>query len=751
VTLETDHADVSEDLRQPEDAPDSLLGCLVIAARYRGIRLTATQLVRDHQLGAVEMTPGQLVRVAEASGLRATITRLRWTDLFKLDKALPAILLLRNGGAMVILRTDSKPEAGATPFIVLQDPNGPLDAPLLLDEARFNTACTGELILVKRDYRLRDENRPFGFGWIMGQLLQDRKVVRDLAICAVIMSFLALAPILVWRLLIDRVMYYGNMNTYAVICVVWVTLVVYEVIFGFMRRHLVAFVTIRTDAKLSTYIYEKVLNLPIEYFERTPTGEVLRDMGEIYKIRMFLAQHIFGTMLDALVIIIFLPIMFYYSVVLTVCVLAICAVICLWIVVMLPAVRRKVGAVAEAEGKKGSFLVESLHGIRSVKSLALDSLHRHQWDVWVAKGAEARFEEARVSNLVQTVVLPLDRMMTTGVFAFAVYLAVSTKDPTYIGALVAFMMLTGRVAQPLIQASHAIVELDDARLSLNHVSNLVNQPPEEGRSGTGIRTPFVGRVEFSNVTFRYSGTNTPALDRVSFTIPEGTVFGLVGRSGSGKTTVTRLLQMLHSNYEGLIKIDGNDVRQIDLNHLRSSLGVVLQENFLFSGSIRETIAAAKPDASFEEIVQAARLAGAEEFIERMPAGYETRIQEGSTNLSGGQRQRLAIARALITNPRILILDEATSALDADSEAIVNANLLRIAEGRTLIIISHRLSSLVAADAILVLERGKVYDIGRHEELLDRCDIYSGLWHQQHRHLLPKVSHEVIPFRPSAAE
>jgi len=347
--------------------------------------------------------------------------------------------------------------------------------------------------------------------------------------------------------------------------------------------------------------------------------------------------------------------------------------------------------------------------------------------------------------------LPLDRMMTTGVFAFAVYLAVSTKDPTYIGALVAFMMLTGRVAQPLIQASHAIVELDDARLSLNHVSNLVNQPPEEGRSGTGIRTPFVGRVEFSNVTFRYSGTNTPALDRVSFTIPEGTVFGLVGRSGSGKTTVTRLLQMLHSNYEGLIKIDGNDVRQIDLNHLRSSLGVVLQENFLFSGSIRETIAAAKPDASFEEIVQAARLAGAEEFIERMPAGYETRIQEGSTNLSGGQRQRLAIARALITNPRILILDEATSALDADSEAIVNANLLRIAEGRTLIIISHRLSSLVAADAILVLERGKVYDIGRHEELLDRCDIYSGLWHQQHRHLLPKVSHEVIPFRPSAAE
>jgi ATP-binding cassette subfamily B protein len=232
------------------------------------------------------------------------------------------------------------------------------------------------------------------------------------------------------------------------------------------------------------------------------------------------------------------------------------------------------------------------------------------------------------------------------------------------------------------------------------------------------------------------------------------VFGIVGRSGSGKTTVTRLLQMLHSNYQGLIKIDGNDLRVMDVDHLRSSIGVVLQENFLFRGSIRDTIAATKPDASFEEIVRAARMAGAEEFIERLPGGYQTFIQEGSTNLSGGQRQRLAIARALMGDPRILILDEATSALDADSEAIVNANLLRIAQGRTLIIISHRLSSLVAADSILVLERGAVYDIGRHDELVERCDIYAGLWQQQHRHLhlhnTRSTSHEIIPLRPGVA-
>jgi subfamily B ATP-binding cassette protein HlyB/CyaB len=266
------------------------------------------------------------------------------------------------------------------------------------------------------------------------------------------------------------------------------------------------------------------------------------------------------------------------------------------------------------------------------------------------------------------------------------------------------------------------------------VGNLVNQKPEEGRSGDGVRMPISGHIQFSNVTFRYPGAAAPALDNVSFEVKKGTTLGVTGRSGSGKTTVTRLLQRLHSDYAGLIKIDGIDVREFDVDHLRRSLGVVLQDNFLFSGSIRENITAGKIDATFDEIVRAARLAGAEEFIEKLPRGYETYVYEGSPNLSGGQRQRLAIARALIVDPPILILDEATSALDADSEAVVNANISRIAHGRTLIIVSHRLSSLVSADAILVLEQGAVQDIGQHDQLLMRCDIYSSLWHQQNRHV-----------------
>jgi ATP-binding cassette subfamily B protein len=427
-------------------------------------------------------------------------------------------------------------------------------------------------------------------------------------------------------------------------------------------------------------------------------------------------------------------------------------VICLVLVIKLPTVRRKVGVAMQAEVDRGTLLVEAVHGMRAIKSLALDARQRHQFDVRLAKVAESRFDEGLTTNAIQTIVHPLQLLMVNGVVAVAVYMALETKDPMYLGAVFAFMIMTQRVTMPVIQAAQSIVQIDEARRSVAKCAAIVNRAPEAGRSGHGIRTPIVGRVEFSAVTFRYPGAVSPALDRVSFEIPEGSVFGIVGRSGSGKTTVTRLLQGLHSDYHGLIKIDGSDLREFDVDHLRCSVGVVMQENFLFRGTIRETIAAAKPHATFEEIVRVARLAGAEEFIERLPAGYETFIQEGSTNLSGGQRQRLAIARALMGDPRILMLDEATSALDADSEAIVNANLMRIAQGRTLIVISHRLSALVNSDKILVLEGGAVYDSGTHQELLERCDIYAGLWHLQHRHLAPRpVSNEIIPLRPTAAQ
>ncbi|MBV9637379.1 MAG: peptidase domain-containing ABC transporter [Methylobacteriaceae bacterium] len=740
--------DLAVSNRSGDKSTPSGLGCLSLIARRYGLHLTPAQLVHDHVLSTDEVSTAQLLKCARSSGLRARLITLGWNRLTELKKALPAIVILKNGSSMVLLRTEAD---GQTFRVVLQDPNAHEDALLVIDRVRFEEAWTGEVVLVKRNYDITDETKPFSIGLVATLVFRERRLVREVAISAVALSFLALTPIIFWRLLSDRVLYYHAMSTFTVLCLLMIVLVFFETAFAALRRYLILFLTTRVDVKLSTYMFDKVLDLPIDFFERTSVGAVTHDMNEIWRIRNFLTGQLFGTVLDSFVLFVFFPVMFFFSPVLTAIVLACCVLIFLWIVVMLPPYRRRSSAVVSAETRRGTFLVQTIHGIRTVKSLALDARHRHEWDVHVARIAKLRFAEGMMANLIQTVVTPFERFLVSGTFALGVYFAMTTNDPVYIGALFAFLLLSQRVAAPLVQMAQLIHQYDEARLAVGLVADLVNQPPEEGRTAHGVRAPIRGHVEFSNVRFKYKGSSTPALAAVTFEVPQGTMLGIMGRSGSGKTTITRLLQRLHSNYQGLIKIDGIDVREYDVDHLRSSLGVVLQENFLFSGTIRENITAAKSDATFEEVVLAARMAGAEEFIDKLPRGYETYVYEGSPNLSGGQRQRLAIARALIVDPRILILDEATSALDAESEAIINANLQRIGQGRTLIVISHRLSSLVPADAILVLERGEVHDIGRHQELLERCDIYSGLWYQQNRHVAaPPPAREKSFVGPSVA-
>jgi ATP-binding cassette subfamily B protein len=700
-------------------------------ARRHGLHLSSEQLVRENMLAAGEVTASEIVRCARQAGLKVEKTRLAWNSLAHARQSLPALVQLKHGGWMVLRMLDQNSQASS---VVLVDPTIGEDAPLIIDRPRFEEIWAGEILLVKRNYELADESQPFSIRLVAALIFRERRIVRDVAICAITLSVLALSPIMFWRLMSDKVIYFKAYSTFFVLCLAMTILVLFETAFVYLRQFLVLHLTMRVDVKLSAYMFEKLLNLPIDFFERTQTGKVAHAAQELWKIRTFLMSQLFGTVLDSATLLVFIPFMFAFSPVMTAVVLGACGLMTLWIVAMLPLARRKASAVERAESERGAFLIQTIYGIRTVKSLAMDSRQRHLWDVLTARVARLRFSAGMTGNIIQTVVRPLERFAVNGSYAVGVYLALSTNDPVYIGALFAFLMLSQRVSGPLLQMARLINQYDEARIAVTVVSDLVNQPPEEGRSGHGVRTPLKGHVAFSKVTFKYAGASTVALQDVTFEAPLGTTLGVMGRSGSGKTTVTRLLQRLHSNYEGLIKIDGVDVREYDVDHLRRSIGVVLQENFLFTGTIRDNICAGKPDATFEDVVRAARLAGAEEFIDRLPRGYETEIFEGSPNLSGGQRQRLAIARALILDPRILILDEATSALDAESEAIVNANISRIARGRTMIIISHRLASLVASDAILVLERGKVEDIGRHEELLQRCEIYSGLWHQQTNHI-----------------
>jgi ATP-binding cassette, subfamily B, bacterial HlyB/CyaB len=729
-----DHA--SSGAQGPGDR--SALECLVIVARHSGVHLSVPQLVHDNLLTAETITVAQLLRCARSAGLKAKTTQLTKDELIQSKKALPAIVTLKNGVHMALLRLAGNPNEVR---VVLQDPNADPEALLVVDLLRFEEAWSGNIVLIKRNYEISDENQPFSIGLVAAFIFRERWIVRDVATSAVVLSFLALSPIMFWRLLSDKVIYYKAYNTFFVVCSAMLLLVIFEAVFAYVRQFLIVHLTTRIDVKLATYMFDKVLNLPMDFFERTQTGTITYDMNQMWKIRLFLMGQVFGTVLDSTTLLIFLPIMFFFSPIMTTVVLVSCALMVVWIVAMLPAYRRRSQAVEVAESQRGALLVQTIFGIRTVKSLALDARQRHHWDVLTARVAKLRFAEGMLGNLIQACVRPLERFAVSGSYAIGVYIAITSNDPIYVGALFAFLMLSQRVSGPLLQMAKLINQYDEARIAVAVVAKLVNQPPEEGRSGNGVRKPIEGHIEFSKVTFKYPGAAGPALDGVSVDIPKGTTLGIMGRSGSGKTTITRLLQRLHSDYSGMIKIDGIDVREYDVDHVRRSLGVVLQDNFLFSGTIRENITAGKVDATFDEIVQAARMAGAEEFIERLPRGYETYVYEGSPNLSGGQRQRLAIARALIVDPKILILDEATSALDADSEAIVNANISRIARGRTLVIISHRLSSLVSADAILVLEQGVVKDVGRHEELLERCDIYSSLWHQQTRHVTAAPSRQ----------
>ena len=721
-----------------EALPPSGLACLVIVARQHGLHLTPSQLIHDNLLGDQEVTLAELLKCANSSGMTAKAVSLDWKGLSHLKRALPVIVRLRDGSHMVLLRLEGEENSSR---VVLQDPNASEDALLVIDQPRFEDIWSGDVVMAKRDYEISDETQPFSFGFVTALLFRERRILRDVAIAALILGFMGLGPIMFWRLLSDKVIFYKAYNTFYVLCIAMLVLIMFEAAFTFLRQYLVQRLTARLDVKLSTYVFEKVLNLPIDYFEQNAVGLISRDIREVFRIRGFLTGQLFGTILDSTTLFFFLPVMFFFSPIMTLMVLGFAGVIVTWLVLMLPAYRKKSSATLAAEGAQGAFLIKSLNGMRTIKSLALDTRQRHMWDVLVARVAKARLAEGLTGTAIQTVVRPLERLAVSAPYAFGVYMAVSSGDPVYVGALFAFLMLSQRVAGPLMQMAQLINQYDEARTAVAIVGRLVNQPPEEGRSGHGVRVPLKGLVEFSGVTFKYKGAVSPALNNISFEIPLGTTLGVMGKSGSGKTTITRLLQRLHSDYGGLIKVDGIDVREYDVDHLRRNVGVVLQENFLFSGTIRENISAAKPDATFDDIVRAARLAGAEEFIDKLPRGYETYIYEGSTNLSGGQRQRLAIARALIVNPPILILDEATSALDAESETIVNANISRIAQGRTLIIISHRLSSLTKADAILVLNRGVVNDIGRHEELLERNDIYSSLWYQQNTHLVPAGRNE----------
>ena len=390
--------------------------------------------------------------------------------------------------------------------------------------------------------------------------------------------------------------------------------------------------------------------------------------------------------------------------------------------------RKRLTEVNEIEGRRKAFLFEILNGIATIKTLALEPRSMLRWRRHTEEAASKSLSLDHTAAGARSVVSSLERGMSVGIGALGALFVLS--DQMTVGALVAFNMLGLRLVQPLIHASSLMQDYQRSVLSLKLLAQLMQTAPEPS---SGQLAPTIrGHIEFDSVTFHYPGSPTPAVKEISFAVEPGQIVGIVGRSGSGKTTITRLIQGLYRPQAGLVNIDGQDLKELDLAHLRTQIGVVLQENFLFRGTVRENIAMTKPAASLDEVVRVAQLAGAHEFIQRLPQGYSTILEESATNLSGGQRQRLAIARALIHDPPVLIFDEATSSLDPESEAIIQQHLAAIARGRTIILVTHRLSFVARADAIIVVDGGHLVQVGPHEALLGSCLPYKQLWSQQAR-------------------
>lgn len=727
ISADVERGNEAAEIDQQESAPPihTALECLVKVARHHGVDLSVDRLRHTHAVADAAISQTQLLRIAKEAGFRARRANLSWRELLQLRDAYPALVQLANLNWIVVLAAGE--DSGGEALLVF-DPLADRPDPFLVGEESFCQNWRGDAILLKRNQAHSSAPRPFGFRWFIPELIRERRLFADVAVAAILLYGLGLITPIFFQLVIDKVLVHESFSTLYVLAVGAIIALVFDSIFTFLRRYLLLYATNKIDIRIATKTFGHLLGLPITFFEHISAGVLVKHMQQATRVREFLTGRLFVTVLDALSLFVFLPVLALYSVKLTGLVLAFTALSGLVVALLVGPFRRRLFNLYQAEGERQAMLVETVHGMRTVKSLAMEPLQGRAWDDRCAQSVSMRFDVEKISAAAQSVTGLLEKLMMLGIIGLGA-LDVFSGTMT-IGALVAFNMLAGRVSGPLVQMVTMVHEYQEVALSVKMLGEVMNQQQERGGKRDGLRPDLSGLIEFEGVSFRYGPDGPPALDDISFTIPAGTVFGIVGRSGSGKTTLTRLISGLYPIQQGLLRIDGFDARELDLVHLRKSLGFVLQDNFLFRGTVRENISCVKRGATLDEVAQAARLAGADEFIERLPRGFDTMLEENAENLSGGQRQRLAIARALITNPRLLILDEATSALDSESEMIIRRNLKRIAEGRTVIIVSHRLSMLSDADAILVIDRGRIVDIGRHDKLLTQCTTYRHLWNQQ---------------------
>ena len=699
---------------------DTGLAALVLLLKFHQIAADADQL--RHGSGQGEATTAaDLVRLAKQQGARAKWSRARWHDLPQLP--LPAIAAMQGGGFVLLARASSD-------AVLVQSP---LDGSTRqLDLAGFDAELTGEIVLVTTRASVTGDARKFDVSWFIPVLVRYRHLLGEVLAASFMLQIVGLLSPLFFQVVIDKVLVHKSLTTLEVMAFGLLCVFLFETAMTGLRAYLFAHTANRVDVELGAKLFRHLLALPMGYFSARRVGDTVARVRELETIREFLTSNSVTLVLDLAFTIVFLGVMYLYSPQLLIIVLISIPCYVAVSIAVLPSLRSRLDEKFRRGAENQSFLVESVTAIETLKSMAVEPQMQARWERQLAGSVGAGFSAAMLGNWGAQAIQLISKLTTVAILYFGAKLVIDGQ--LTVGMLVAFNMLAGRVSGPVLRLAQLAQDFQQARLAVERLGDILNTPAEPAASSTRSALPRIrGEVTFDQVRFRYRADTPEVLRGVSLTVAPGEALGIVGASGSGKSTLAKLLQRLYIPDQGRVLVDGTDLALVDPAWLRRQIGVVLQENILFNRSVRENIALADPTLPMQSVMAAAQMAGAHEFILELAEGYDTRIDERGANLSGGQRQRIAIARALITNPRILILDEATSALDAESEEIIQKNLKLIAQGRTVLIIAHRLSAVRQCHRIITVEHGEIVEQGTHDELLRAGGRYSQLHARQMGH------------------
>lgn len=697
---------------------DTAVLCLAAIAQFFNVPIDNEQFQLDFDADELPMSKTSFLRTAKQLGLRARLLSSIPERLSYLP--FPAVAILKNNNFVVILRVEDKK-------ILLYDPYYEKTITVTLE--KFISTWSGEIILVTRRFYFKDIGKKFNISWFIPIFWHYRLIFGEVIIASFFLQSIALVTPLFTQVIIDKVLVHKGISTLDVLVLGMLLIAIFDVIMSIVRNYLLSHTTNKIDVVLGSKLFKHITSLPLHYFELRRVGDTVARVRELENIRQFITGSSLTVILDTFFGILFIVVMFFYSIPLSIIVLIFLPIYIIFSIAITPIYRRQLNNQFNASAESHSYLVESVTGIQTVKSLGVERRFNNRWEEILAKYVKVSFDTGMVATIANNLSRFVQSMSSLVVLWFGARQVMEGR--LTVGQLIAFQMLSGQVSTPILRLVNLWQSFQQARVSVERLGDILNTPVESDLYRTKSKLPALrGDITFEKISFRYRHDGPLIIKEMDIEIGAGEKVGIVGRSGSGKSTIAKLIQRLYLPDSGRVLIDGIDLTQIDLTWLRKKVGVILQDNFLFEGSIRDNITITKPNANFEEISRAATMAGAHEFILELPEGYDTQVGERGVSLSGGQKQRIAIARTLLANPRIIIFDEATSALDYESERIIMNNMEKICSGRTVIIIAHRLSLVKDCNNIFVVDNGRVVEKGNHTTLIEKEGVYFKLYQQQ---------------------